>query len=344
MKINSVELTAVLEGDRQAQLLVLRSDSNLIGRGEIAPSPGRDATERSTIVVADLLVGRDPFNVQALLADSQTGDGTIVDIALVSAATTAMLDLAGQSLNVPIHQFLGGNVHDRLRACAVGWAEGASEARDLAVAARRTAEAGYTALRVEPFANSLTRRATDAATAFEIVRVVRDAVPDSVDLVVAADGELGVPAALEFADSVRAVEPLWIEEPVPAWQIGRLRDLAARTNMPLAAGRGSRPDILRDLATSNLVDHLIVDVGRVGGLLEARRIAALAEIFHVGIVPTGSGGSVSLRAALQFAGVLPNFSMVEVRPGLVTIEDGMVAIDDRPGFELDAAKTPEVVS
>jgi L-alanine-DL-glutamate epimerase-like enolase superfamily enzyme len=80
------------------------------------------------------------------------------------------------------------------------------------------------------------------------------------------------------------------------------------------------------------VDYLVLEVGRVGGLVEARRIAALAEVYHTAVVPIGSGGSVSLSAALQLAAVVPNLSLVEVRPGLAAVDGGMVSLDGRPGF------------
>jgi galactonate dehydratase len=345
MKISGVELTTFVEHHRRAQVLVLRSDAALSGIGEVAASGGGNQIAASTVALADLLVGRDPFDVEALLSDAKgDADGTIVDFALVSAATSAMLDLAARSLDIPVHQLLGGGVRDRIRACAVGWAEGAAGPQELASAARRTVASGFTALRVEPFATSLSKPATNVATATELVRAVRHTVPDEVDLVVAADRRLTVSSALELADALRPLEPMWLEEPVPASPIDPLRRISQTGALPLAAGRGARPDVLRDLVTGNLVDHLAVEVGRVGGLIEARRIAALAEVYHVGVVPVGSGGSVSLGAALDLAAAVPNLSMVEVRPGLAAVEDGTVSVSDRPRVAAAPAGVSEVSS
>lgn len=333
MRISSVELARSEEADGQVQLLVVRSDSGGTGVGEIARSRDGQLCQRSHAELADLLVGRDPFDVEALLAATKSvADGTIADVALISAATSAMADLAGQSLGVPLHQLLGGRVRDHVRACAVGWATEADGYAELAAAARRTVESGFSALRVEPFANPASHRLGDVDAATEFVRVVRDAVPSDVDLVVTADGVLGVGAAIEFADALRPLEPMWLEAPARVEPVGPLRWISERTVLPLAAGRGARADVLRDLASVSVVDHLIIEVGQVGGMVEARRIAALAEVHHIGIVVLGSGGSVSLGAALQFAAVVPNLSMVEVRPGLVTVDGGMVAVDVRPGL------------
>ena len=125
---------------------------------------------------------------------------------------------------------------------------------------------------------------------------------------------------------------------MPASPLDPFRYVSERVKLPLASGRGARPQVLRELVTGNLVDHLVLEVGRVGGLVEARRIAALAEVHHIGIVPIGSGSSVSLRAALQLAAVVTNLSVVEIRPGLAPIDRGMTSVDDRP----DVVPVPSV--
>jgi galactonate dehydratase len=330
MRISSVELTTFREERRLAHLLVLSSDSGLSGVGELATFDGWDPSGRDPVFLADLLVGRDPFEVEALVADAKVGsDGKGADLALVSAATSAMLDLAGQSLDVPIYQLLGGRVRERVRACAVEWAEDATSQDEFVSAARRTARSGYTLLRVDPFVGFLNREADDVRAPTELVRAVRDAVPDEVDLVVAADPALSDSACAEFEDALTAVEPLWLEDQVRESSEAVL-DAWEPHPLPRAAGRGADALSLASLATGNRIDHLILELGRIGGLVESRRIAALAEVYHVGVVPVGLGSSVSLRAALQLAAVVPNLSMAEVRPGLAAIEDGMVSVDDRP--------------
>ena len=330
MRISSVELTPFVENSRLGQLLVLRNDSNkLAGVGEIVLADGRAPTESTIPFLADLLVGRNPFDVEALLIDAAGfTEGASDDAALIAAATSAMLDLAGMSLNTSTDQLLGGRVRDSARACAIGWAEEVVGEPELIAAAQRTVAAGFTLLRVEPFLGSSPNDSPDLFAATEVARVVRDAVPDEIDIVIAADGRLSSADAAQFAHALQPIEPLWLEEPVQAPLPSLLKRVSERVNLALAAGRTSRPDVLRDLVARNIVDHLVVDVSRVGGLIEARRIAALAEIYHIGIVPAGSGGSVALRAALHLAAVVPNLSVVEVRPGLTVVQGGMVALDD----------------
>jgi L-alanine-DL-glutamate epimerase-like enolase superfamily enzyme len=325
MKISGVELTTLVEHDRPVTALVLRSDSGLSGIGEIAAEDG-GGTERSSAFLADWLIGRDPFDVEALLADAQT----IEDIRLVSAATAAMMDISAQGLKTSIHQLLGGRVRDHVRACAVDWTDGAAGPRELADAARRTVALGFTMLRVEPFVGLTSQPATCVAQATEVVRAVRDAVSDDVDIIVVGNRRLDVFTSLEFAGALRSLEPLWIEDPVPVSPLDPLQYVSPRSNLPVAAGRGAPPDVLRGLVTSNLVDHLVIDVGRVGGLVAARRISALAEVHHIGMIPVSYGSSVSLTIALQLAAVTTNVSVVEVGPDLAPIDRGMVSVDHRP--------------
>jgi galactonate dehydratase len=344
MKITSVEVTPFADGGSASALLVLRTDSALSGIGEIFGLGRPEPFEPMTATLSAMLVGRDPFDLQALTCEAGARPGaTIFESAIAAAAGTAMADIAGQDLGVPVHQLFGGRVRDRVRACAVDWANGASGASELADAAVRTVSLGFTTLRVEPFAMLGDPGSTRPAEAVALVRSLRDALPSEIDLVVDA-GEARPPDdAAEFAEALGPVEPLWLEQWIPASGLATLRDLAERVTIPLAGGRGTPPDILQALVTGVLIDHVVVEVGRVGGLLEARRIAALAEIYHIGVIPTGTA-PVSLATALHLAASIPNLTMIELRPGLAIVENGTVAVDLAPGLGIDAglATTTEV--
>jgi galactonate dehydratase len=344
MKITSVEVTPFADSGRASPLLVLRTDSPLSGIGEIFVRGRAEPLEPMTATLSAMLVGRDPFDLQAFTSEVGTRPGaTIFESAIAAAAGTAMADIAGQDLGVPVHQLLGGRVRDRVRACAVDWAGGASGASEVAAAAVRTVSLGFTALRVEPFAILGDPGSTRPADAVALVRALRDALPGEIDLVVDAGGAPRTDDVVAFAQALGPLEPLWLERSIPASGLATLQRLADRITLPLAGGRGAHPDTLRALVTGVLVDHVVLEIGRVGGLLEARRIAALAEIYHIGIIPTGTG-PVSLATALHLAASIPNLTMIELRPGLAIVENGTVAVDLTPGLGIDAelATTTEV--
>jgi galactonate dehydratase len=337
MKITSVELSPAADGRRE-QLIVLRTDAARAGVAEIALDDLPESLDGPTSMLSAMLVGRDPFDIQAIgmNLDIHTESTELVSV-LIAAATTAMADITGQELGVPAYQLLGGRVRDEVRACAIAWGEGASGIDAIRSAALDVVDMGFTALRVEPFAGSREAGSDDLPGAVEIVRVLREALPDSIDLVVDGCAVIDVEVALEFARMMAPFEVLWLELPTHRVSQHALLDIAHRFPVPLSATRGTGEMRVHHLVNAGIVDHLVVDVGLAGGLLAARRISALAEIYHVGIVPSAEG-TVSLAAALHLAAAIPNLTMVEMRPGLATVHDGMVAVDMRPGLGIESQR------
>jgi galactonate dehydratase len=346
MKITSVRVSesSADRGATAAPLLVLGTDTSLSGIGEIFVRDRAQAFEPMSTMLSAMLVGRDPFDVLAMTADVSGRSGaTALESAIAAAAGTAMADIAGQDLGVPVHQLLGGRVRDRVRACAIGWAAGASGTSELAAAAVQTVGLGFTALRVDPFIGSRGSGATQLTEATTLVRSLRDALPDEIDIVVNAGGALRNDDAVAFAEALAPLEPLWLEAPVAASRLTSFGDVSDRVTLPLAGGRGTERDILRTLVTRGYIDHVVLEIERIGGLLEARRIAALAEIYHIGIIPTCTA-PVSLATALHLAAAVPNLTMIELLPGLASVENGTLAVDLNPGLGIDPglATTMEV--
>jgi galactonate dehydratase len=334
MKITEVEISHASPSGAADLLLVLRTDTELSGIGAIAMDGRSAASPALSPALSAMLVGRDPFDLQALRTDAALwGNPTFGDAAVLSAAGTAMADIAGRQLGIPVHQLLGGRVRDRVRACAINWADGHLEVTHVLAQARRTVDLGFTALRIEPFASESTT--LDEATA--LIEELRHGLPDTIDLVVAADGVMDGVAARVLTERLARLEPLWLEQSfatVPAAS-------HSHTSVPLAAASSTPSGVLQRLVMDGLVDHVLLDPGLAGGLLEARRLAALAEVYHIGMIPTGTG-PVALATALHLAAAIPNITMIELPPGLVAIEDGTVAIDLRPGLGIDDGRAMTV--
>lgn len=334
MKITAVEISQASPSGAADPVLVLRTDTDLTGIGAIAMDGRSAASPALSSALSAMLVGRDPFDLQALRSDAALWpNSTFEDAAVLAAAGTAMADIAGRQLGIPVHQLIGGRVRDRARACAINWADRDIDVAQVVAQAHRMVDLGFTALRVEPFGSA----STTLNEATDLVAELRRALPDTIDLVVAAGGEMDGIAAPAIAARLSALEPLWLEQSfatVPAAS-------HHHTSLPLAAGSGTPAGVLQRLVMDGLVDHVVLDAGFAGGLLGARRIAALAEVYHIGMVPTGTG-PVSVATALHLAAAIPNLTMIELPPGLVPVEDGTVAIDLRPGLGIDDGRAMTV--
>lgn len=333
MKIIGADTQSLERGGRPVRLLVLRTDSDRVGVGELDARSASTRPDGREDELIRMLIGRDPCDTEALTCDvlERTPSATM-DVSVLAAAQAAMSDLVGRDLMVPVHQLMGGRVRDEVRACAVGWMTGSGGLAALSAAARQVVVAGFTALRIDPFGDGPVASVAGLGTAIGIVGAVREALPDEVDIVVDVARPLGADLAIEFAQAIGPFAPLWLEDPFPTDPLEPLRDFGRRSPLSLAGGRRSTRLGLIALAMSGLVDHLVIDLARVGGLGEARRIAAIAEISHVDIVPVASGGIVAAAVALQLAATIPNLSMVEVRPGAIPVEQGMIAVDLGPGL------------
>ena len=341
MKITSVDIRATTNGGAAGSLLVLGTDASVVGIGEWAES-AHGLSESSRGALASVLVGRDPFDVQALSRDlPPNGNDAAVDTAVLAAASTAMVDICGKHLGVPAHQFLGGRVRDRVRACAIEWEGPGDDPDESAAAAIRTIELGFDALRIGPRSAAAGPDRTVAETE-KLVHAIRRAAGDEVDLIVAADAlEVGEVKALSQA--LAPHEPLWLECVFDRASVAALAADGLQLPVPLTSAAETEAGVRRDLMSAGLVDHVTLDVGLAGGLHAARRISALAEINHIGIVPTGAT-PISFAIALHLAAAIPNLTMVQMRPGLARVVDGMIDVDLSSGLGIDVlrAATMEV--
>ncbi|HEX8199453.1 MAG TPA: mandelate racemase/muconate lactonizing enzyme family protein [Isosphaeraceae bacterium] len=287
-----------------------------------------------------LLVGADPFE-PGKLAPALRG-GTPARAGGVGAAAAALIevacwDLIGQALGVPVYRLLGGAVRDRIPACASGWWPQERSPEALAAAAQRVATAGYRALTLEPFgAGDAEPSRAELHGALDRGVAVRAAVGPDVEIVVALGGRFTPAAAVRVARVLERIEPGWLQEPIPPGDPGALRDVARRIRCPVSAGAGL-PDrgAFRELLQRRACDLIGPDLTRVGGLGEARTLAALAEVFSLQVALRGAAGPVVTAANLHLAATLPNLRAVEH-----VIPD--IPVASSPGPEVDP--TRDVIS
>ncbi|HUG32731.1 MAG TPA: mandelate racemase/muconate lactonizing enzyme family protein [Acidimicrobiia bacterium] len=349
MKIVDVETFVVGNpppslGGRYFNFVKLTCDDGIVGYGEAyAGTFHPDGVARLLVDVADRhLVGHDPFDVERFWRSAYGRGFTLrPDVTLVgviSALEIACWDIVGKELGQPVYRLLGGQVHERLRTYTYLYPEEGDTADvyadpDLAaVRAAEYVERGFTAVKFDPAGpytvmggHQPSQRRMDLSVDF--ARVIRAAVEDRADLLFGTHGQFTSSGAARLASRLEPYDPLWFEEPVPPDDVAGLARVAAGTSIPIATGERltTKTEFARVLDAG--VDIVQPNLGRAGGILEGKKIAALAEAHNAQIAPHLYCGPIVGAANVQLATCSPNFLILE-------------GILDWAGFHADLLKTP----
>jgi len=351
------ELTDIIFKGYRTTLVRIETDCGLTGVGECIVRLTPTATRDIIRDLAPLLIGKDPLDREALWellfgAMMNRGHNRGFFVEAVSGIDIALWDLAGKALGLPLYRLLGGRHQPKLRAYASSLR---FRAFDVVTAQAKEWKArGFGAMKIK-----IGRDPSNFQPDLALVRAIREAVGDDVTLMVDANCAYSedVATALEVGRKLQDLGVYWFEEPVSPENIDGYQHLADRLDIRIAGGEA---DFLRFGAAEFLkrraIDVIQPNLARVGGITEARRIAALSHAFHVPYAPhTGSCSAVLLAATLRFAAALPNFLIYEymqsdwsknqpnplrhklLRQPAEVYEDGYMLVDDRPGIgvELD---------
>jgi 2-dehydro-3-deoxyphosphogalactonate aldolase len=276
-----------------------------------------------------LVIGSDPFQIEKLWRTlyfsgyAQRPDLTMMGIA--SAFEMACWDIVGKELNQPVYNLLGGRFHEKLRSYTYLYPTrdelgGGSVFGDPERAAKRAADyvsQGFTAVKFDPVEptmrpvpEQLTLEALDQVEA--VVRNVREAVGSRADILIGTHGQLNTSAAIRLAQRLEKYEPLWFEEPVPPENRDEMARVARSTSIPVATGeRLSTRYEFTDVLTKQSASILQMALGRVGGILEAKKIAGMAEAYYADIAPHLYCGPIEGAANVQLGTCSPNFLIQE---------------------------------
>ena len=298
-------------------------------------------------------VGSDPFSTERLWREMYRTawfSQNLINTTVISAIDMACWDIKGKLLDVPLYDLLGGKVRDELRTYANGWCDmHSSSPEEFAAAAETVVADGYDALKFDPFGTSwqrLTRAQLNRS--IEIVEAVRETVGPAVDILIEGHGRFTPGAAVEIADRLAPFEPTWFEEPTPPDNVDGLRQVAARSTVPIATGERAMTKFgFRDILADTDVDVVQPDLANAGGVTEGKKIAAMAEAEHASFAPHNPQSPVMTAVYAHVDAAVPNFMIQEVfedysvdwRHDLVdsppVIEDGFLQVPDGPGIGVD---------
>ncbi|RRQ49730.1 mandelate racemase/muconate lactonizing enzyme family protein [Maribacter algicola] len=341
-------------------LIVVTTDSGLQGFGEAKAAVGSSGSCASIVSCVEnelkpQLVGQDARNISRIweMVYNGTRDHYSLSrgrkfpilgrrgltISALSGIDTALWDIKGKSLGVPVVDLLGGSCRDKMEAYASGgWAKVDAIGEQL----KSYTAKGFSGVKMRVGIMDETVKAS-----VDRVKAAREALGDDIKLMTDAHGTFSVPEAKQFCRGVADCNLYWFEEPInPDNKIGTA-EVRSQTDIPIAAGESEYTAFdIRDMISERALDVLQPDCAIIGGITEAMRVSQLAHTYQLELAPHCWGSAFSFMAGLSVAFASPSANVIEFSLGgnpmmydlveehISVGQDGMIDAPDRPGLGL----------
>ena len=370
MKLKDLEIFVVAPpapgwGGRYWIFPKITSDDGIVGYGECyASTVGPKAM---IAVIEDVfdrhMAGESPENIELMYRRvyssgfTQRPDPTVMGA--FSGLEIACWDILGKARNRPVWALLGGRMNDKTRSYTYLYPEPGEDAAEFwvnpdmtAEAAARAVKQGFTAVKFDP-AGPYTIRGghepamSDITRSVEFCRKIREAVGDRADLLFGTHGQFSTAGAIRMGVALEPFNPLWYEEPIPPDNLLEFAEVARHVRIPLATGeRLTTKAEFGMLLRAGGVKILQPALGRLGGIMEGKKLAAIAEVFNAQLAPHLYAGPVEWAANIHLATSIPNILMAEtIQTGgdfhlalikhTLTWQDGYILPPEAPGLGID---------
>ena len=350
-------------GGRYWKLVKLTTDTGIVGWGECyASSVGPEAMRG---VIRDVferhMQGENPENIERMFRRAYSSGFTqrpdLTVMGAFSGLEIACWDILGKDRDRPVWALLGGLMNERVRAYTYLYPLPQHDmgtfwtAPDLAgEAAADCVARGYTAVKFDP-AGPYTMRGghmpamSDISQSVAFCKAIREAVGDRADLLFGTHGQFTTAGAIRLGQALEPYSPLWFEEPIPPDNVAEMAKVAQSVRIPVATGerlttKAEFAPVLRAGAATILQPAL----GRAGGIWEAKKIAAMAEVYNAQMAPHLYAGPVEWAANIHLAVSIPNLLMAETIEtpfhdalirSAIRVEEGFVPAPTAPGLGID---------
>lgn len=350
-------------GGRYWILVKLTTDTGIVGWGECyASSVGPEAMRG---VIRDVferhMQGENPENIERMFRRAYSSGFTqrpdLTMMGAFSGLEIACWDILGKDRDRPVWALLGGLMNERVRAYTYLYPLPQHDmgtfwtAPDLAgEAAADCVARGYTAVKFDP-AGPYTMRGghmpamSDISQSVAFCKAIREAVGDRADLLFGTHGQFTTAGAIRLGQALEPYSPLWFEEPIPPDNVAEMAKVAQSVRIPVATGerlttKAEFAPVLRAGAATILQPAL----GRAGGIWEAKKIAAMAEVYNAQMAPHLYAGPVEWAANIHLAVSIPNLLMAETIEtpfhdalirSAIRVEEGFVPAPTAPGLGID---------
>jgi galactonate dehydratase len=341
------------------------TNQDIYGCGE-----GVDAIGGTYYLVQNIgrrLRGQSPLNVHRIFEDIRRGGffggaQAGMYVAVLSAFETALWDLAGKALNVPVYQLLGGKFRDKVRVYSdtALYRSNNPAPKEFADSALNAIKMGFNAIKFDiDQAGDPNRydRYNWTASQGELQRMydqlaaVREAIGPKIDIAVDMHGRYDLNTALAVSKRVEPLNLLWLEEPIPAENVEAYRMVSQETSTPIAAGENIYLAYgFRRLLEIGGVDAVMPDMQKTGGLGEGQRIANLANLYYIPFAPHMVASFLGAMACAHVCVSVPNFLIMEwqsyfhtnpMYKEIVTFDEGdwvadsFIKVSNKPGIGVD---------
>ncbi len=334
------------------RLVKITTDNGLYGWGETTLEGKPKSTWAAVEELAEYLIGKDPLRIehhwQHIYRSAFFRGGNVLMSAL-SGIDQALWDIAGKHFGVPVHTLLGGHVRDRLRVYA-HWGirdlseDGLQRARERLDMLR--SKGGYTAFKGGPAGKWRAHEAPAVIDQFvKCAYTMREWVGPEAEVCFDFHGKMTPALAIEICNEIKGMRPMFVEEPVPQENVDALKLVSDHVPFPIATGerlltRWGFREVLEKQAAALLQP----DGSHAGGISELKKIANMAEVYYVHMMPHCAIGPVALMSCLQVDAAVPNFLIQEqIDQGLgegmlvepIVVKNGFVDLPTKPGLGIE---------
>ena len=312
------------------------------------------------------LRGKNPLNVHRLFEDIRKGGffggaQAGMYVAVLSAVETALWDLAGKALGLPVYQLLGGKFRDRIRVYmdTALYQHRQPTPQQFADSAREAVDMGFTAIKFDIDQQNdpnkydvynWTASPGEIQRMFDQISAAREAVGPNIDICVDMHGRYDAVTGKLVAKRLEPLNLMWLEEPLPAENVDAYKHITASTSTPICAGENLYlAHGFRRLLELGAVDIIMPDLQKAGGLGEGQRIANLANLYYVPFAPHMVASYLGAMASCHVCASVPNFMILEwqiyfhknpmfkeiVFFDSPMVQDGFITLSEKPGIGVE---------
>ena len=362
MKITSIETVQLPAHPRHLWVLV-HTDAGISGIGEGTDKPELTKTAIHNFC-AEIILGEDPLRNEHLwrmMYDSANYTGHMgAEMRAIGMIDMALWDIKGKAANMPVYELLGGKTVDRLKVYNTCISYGDIRDRELFLndageLAQSLLAEGVTAMKIWPL-DALSEATNGQYISREAVRKglepfkkIRQAVGGKMEIAFEGHSRWNIPMAVRIAQELEEYDPIWFEDPILVDDPKSYKTLRENINLPILASERfvTKYQFRSLLAQEGACDIVMFDVSYVGGITEGKKIAAMADAWHLPVTTHNCGSPVLTHVCAHLLYSCPNTTLMETVRSLyktyadtitdvkVDIRDGYIHLSDRPGLGIN---------